>query len=96
MHWMQRTMLPLADLCSENARSIVFGAIVLYLGYSVRSWYRLRQFKGPWLAKHTRLWLLRKVSDNKLHVSFPELHKKYGKYDASSIDVHVCIRRWES
>jgi hypothetical protein len=57
---------------------VIFGA-VLYLVYSARSWYQLRHFDGPWLAKHSYLWLLGAVSSNKLHVIFPELHKKYGR-----------------
>ncbi|SPN99923.1 related to pisatin demethylase (cytochrome P450) [Cephalotrichum gorgonifer] len=71
-------MLPFTNLCSEHASSIVLAATLLYLAYSVRSWYRLRQFDGPWLARHSYLWLLRAVSNDKLHLTFPELHKKYG------------------
>ena len=72
-------MSPLADLCSAYGLSIAFAAVGLYLVYSARSWYRLRQFDGPWLAKHSYLWLLRAVTDDKLHITFPELHRKYGE-----------------
>lgn len=71
-------MLPLADLWSAHGPPIALAAAGLYLAYCVRSWYRLRQFDGPWLARHSYLWLLRAVTNNKLHVTFPELHKKYG------------------
>ena len=72
-------MLSLTELSSEYAPAAVAAAVGLYLAYSVRSWYRLRQFDGPWLAKHSYLWLARTVSNNKIHITFPELHKKYGQ-----------------
>lgn len=72
-------MLPFAELWSAYAPTVVGAAVGLYLAYSARSWYRLRQFDGPWLAKHSYLWLARAVTNNKIHVTFPELHKKYGK-----------------
>lgn len=87
-------MLPLADLCSQYAWPIVLAAIGLYVAHSVRSWYRLRQFNGPWLAKHSYLWLLRAVTNNKLHLTFPELHKKYGEFSIILVPVfpHEIIR----
>ncbi|MBE3046079.1 hypothetical protein IMZ48_26780 [Candidatus Bathyarchaeota archaeon] len=73
-------MMSLAELCPAYAPTIIVAAIILYLVYSARSWYRLRQFDGPWLAKHSYLWLLRAVTNNKIHITFPELHNKYGEY----------------
>lgn len=72
-------MLPLAELGHAYGPTVVVAATILYLVYSVRSWHRLRQFDGPWLAKHSYLWLLRATTNNKMHVTFPELHKKYGE-----------------
>ena len=72
-------MLPLSELWSAYAPTVVGAGVVCYLVWSVRSWYRLRKFDGPWLARHSYLWLLRAVTNNKMHVNFPELHRKYGE-----------------
>ncbi|KAK1826547.1 cytochrome P450 [Podospora conica] len=50
----------------------------LYFIYSLWSWYRLRQFDGPWLARHSYVWLVRTLTDGKFHKTLPELHVKYG------------------
>lgn len=71
-------LAPISEFFSGSASFFVLIAAVLYFVYSVRSWYRLRHFDGPWLAKHSYLWLLVAVTSNKIHLKFPEMHKKYG------------------
>ncbi|KAJ5699690.1 hypothetical protein N7536_002703 [Penicillium majusculum] len=43
-----------------------------------RSWYRLRDFKGPWLAGLTEAWLFRTTTTGELHMRLYEVNKKYG------------------
>lgn len=43
-----------------------------------RSWYRLRDFKGPWLASLTEAWLFRTTTTGELHMRLYEVNKKYG------------------
>lgn len=76
----QATMQSITEFFSGGSSVYLLAAAALYLLWTVQSWYRLRQFDGPWLASLSYLWLLRAVTDNKLHISFPDLHKKYGQF----------------
>lgn len=52
----------------------IVGVIYSYF----RSWYRLRDFKGPWLAGLTEAWLFRTTTTGELHMRLYEVNKKYG------------------
>ncbi|KAL2867461.1 cytochrome P450 [Aspergillus lucknowensis] len=54
--------------------AVIVGVLVSY----VRSWYRLREFKGPWLAGWTEAWLFRATTTGELHLRLHEVNKKYG------------------
>lgn len=49
-----------------------------YLYRKTQTHYRLRQFEGPWVAKWSRLWLLRTVLSGKMNLTFYEVSKRYG------------------
>jgi len=51
--------------------------VSLVYSYS-RSWYRLRDFKGPWLASLTEGWLFGNTTKGDLHMRLYEVNKKYG------------------
>ncbi|KAI2602118.1 cytochrome P450 [Hypoxylon sp. NC1633] len=52
---------------------------VFFVVYSIfRSWYRLREFKGPWLASLTEAWLFRATTTGELHMRLYDISKKYG------------------
>jgi hypothetical protein len=54
------------------------GLTGLYFIQTFRSWYRLRQFKGPLIANVSRLWLVRAISAGTLHLDFQGVNRKYG------------------
>jgi hypothetical protein len=88
-----KMLLPIYEFSFGDTHFFLLFAAVLYFAYSARSWYRLRQFNGPWLAKHSYLWLLGAVSSNKLHLKFPEIHKKYGTCQLYTYTSSVLLRR---
>ncbi|CZR65017.1 related to pisatin demethylase (cytochrome P450) [Phialocephala subalpina] len=58
--------------------TILVSLVGVYVVQTFRSWYRLRHFKGPWLAGISRLWLVRKISGGRFHLDFMEVNQKYG------------------
>lgn len=76
-------MRSLTDLYTEYGPIMGAGVVAVYLLCSLWSWYRLREFDGPWLAKHSYLWLVRALTNGKFHKTLPELHVKFGEYLSS-------------
>lgn len=57
----------------------VFTACIFcYIASSVLTWYGLRHFEGPWLAKFSYLWLLRTTRSGYEEKIYTNLHRKYG------------------
>ena len=54
-------------------------ALVTYITFSLISWYRLRQFKGPWLACISELWLGKAGMSGQLGELLDNVNKDYGK-----------------
>jgi hypothetical protein len=54
----------------------VFVGCVIIDYYS--SWSKLKHIKGPFLAAHSKLWLLRTVSGGRMHEEFYQVCQKYG------------------
>jgi hypothetical protein len=50
----------------------------VFVAQTISAWYRLRHFKGPFLATLSNLWLMRAVMDGKMHLHFWEANQKYG------------------
>lgn len=50
----------------------------VFVAQTISTWYRLRHFKGPFLATLSNLWLMRAVMDGKMHLHYWEANKKYG------------------
>lgn len=54
-------------------------AVVGYVALSwFRSWYRLHEFNGPWLAGLSEGWLFGVTTTGKLHMKLHEVNNKYG------------------
>ncbi|KUJ10127.1 cytochrome P450 [Mollisia scopiformis] len=72
----------LASLLDQSVGCWIVTILVALAGTFVvqtcRSWYRLRHFKGPWLASISRLWLVRSISGGRFHLDFMEVNQKYG------------------
>jgi len=60
--------------------TVLIASSVVLVVQRLRSWYRLRQFKGPLLASFSRIWLVRKVVGGTMHLDFQEVNAKYGKW----------------
>lgn len=63
----------------------VIGAVSLIYTY-FRSWYRLREFNGPWLAGLTEAWLFRSTTTGELHKRLYDVNREYGMFYL------ICIR----
>jgi len=58
--------------------TILVSLVGIWVVQKFRSWYRLRHFKGPFLAGISRLWLVRSISGGRFHLDFMEVNQKYG------------------
>jgi hypothetical protein len=67
---------------------LVIGAAVAFCVYVVfrtlRQYYALKDFGGPWCVGLTRLWLLWANGCGKMHLVFTEVNDKYGEHNASN------------
>jgi hypothetical protein len=64
-----------------NWVGVILASIVgVYLVQTFRSWYRLRHFKGPFIAALSRIWLVRTISGGRMHLDFQEVNQKYGMF----------------
>ena len=54
-------------------------AIVVYR--TLRQYYALKEFGGPWSVGFTRLWLLWANGCGKMNLVFTEVNDKYGMYE---------------
>jgi hypothetical protein len=66
------------EFIGASTLNIVLVAIGLYVLSSVRSWWRLRQFDGPWLGKFSYLWMARAELSEEMNLRYMALAKKYG------------------
>ena len=70
------------DLTVGNWISLILVFTVgAFLVQAFHSWYRLRHFKGPFLASLTRLWLVRHAAGGRMHLEFQEVNQKYGMFN---------------
>lgn len=55
-------------------------------------WYRLRHIDGPFVAKFTDFWMLKRLWTSELYVELGKLHEQYGKliWQFSSFTRSVC------
>src|SRR5436190_2482685 len=63
-----------------NLRSVILLCGLSILWSIVRSYRRLRQFKGPWLGSFSKLWMIRSTYRGRMHLDVAEVCKKYGTY----------------
>ncbi|KAH6656001.1 cytochrome P450 [Truncatella angustata] len=52
-------------------------AVTLILSYA-KSWYKLRDFKGPWVASFSEFWLFRKAITGEMHLHLADVCAQYG------------------
>jgi hypothetical protein len=57
---------------------ILLLAVLVVLLQTFLSWYRLRAFKGPFLATFSDLWLIRQSALGRVHMDFFDVTEKYG------------------
>jgi hypothetical protein len=86
---------------STNWRILPLGVLLLgvltLVVQTIRSWYRLRHFKGPTLAAFSDLWLIRHVPRGTIHLDLFEVTEKYGLIPLWSSckgqdpDIFVCV-----
>lgn len=66
-------------MASSYSLAVLFVLLAIYCVRSVRNHRTLEQFRGPWLAGYTRLWLLRANTSGSMHTFFKDVNDKYGK-----------------
>ena len=65
---------------SVDLSGLLAVAIIIYLLFNhIRSYYRLRPFKGPWLAATSRLWILKGLWNKNLHWELKRVCEEYGR-----------------
>jgi hypothetical protein len=65
-------MLPVALI-------LALGLLLLYTVHTLRQYWALSEFKGPWVAGFSRLWLLRANGSGKMNLAFTEVNDEYGQ-----------------
>ena len=74
---------PLVDPRSPfSVTSVVVSAAIVLLVVSVanaiRNYYRLRQFKGPWLGCFTSLWIVKTTLAGRINEETYRVNAEYG------------------
>ncbi|KAL2192788.1 cytochrome P450 monooxygenase [Corynascus similis CBS 632.67] len=62
-------------------------AAISYVISAFRTWWRLREFKGPFLASFSYLWLIRAVSSGRMFEWWLETEARYGAETPSTVRV---------
>ena len=57
---------------------LAVSALATYLGFAILSWYRLRPYKGPWLASFSELWLGKAGLSGHFGDVLDNVNRKYG------------------
>ena len=78
-----QTMKSMSTLTSNISWHFVIIVLLPLSAFIVRAIYQaygtaLRDIPGPWLAKFTRLWLLRAISSRSFQKINLDLHRRYG------------------
>lgn len=76
-----RQMLRPVVIAAGAAIALLFFAVYR----TIRQYYALKQFGGPWSVGFSRLWLLWANGSGKMHLVFTDVNDEYGK----RIDNHV-------
>lgn len=63
---------------SKSLYLIPFTLLVLFVVSRVKAWWRLRHFKGPWLASFSSLPMAKIAMSGKMYATYTEINKKYG------------------
>lgn len=73
------TIMALLPYSSSTLTAFVAVSLVLwYLISSIKAYWRLRHFKGPWTSGISRLWLLRANLGGRMNFEFTAVNDKYG------------------
>ena len=57
-----------------------FGLLLIYAASTLQQYWALKEFRGPWLAGLSRLWLLKANGSGKMNIAFTDVNDKYGEY----------------
>ncbi|KAF2098887.1 cytochrome P450 [Rhizodiscina lignyota] len=58
---------------------LLFTLFIIYVISAIAAWWRLREFKGPWLGKFSYLWMASAELSNEMNNYYMAASKKYGK-----------------
>ncbi|KAI9736624.1 MAG: hypothetical protein M1834_000828 [Cirrosporium novae-zelandiae] len=57
---------------------VLVSLVIFYILISIKSWYRLRHIKGPWLGSISSLFMIKTASSGRMGEIYWETCKKYG------------------
>lgn len=69
-----------SSIVGDDTVLLLVGAIlIILLCRGLRSYFRLRAFRGPFLAATSKLWILKAVYSKNLHLELKKVCDKYGQ-----------------
>jgi hypothetical protein len=71
----------LDKILEDRRQLVVFLSLLcvgVFIAQCIGAWYRLRHFKGPFLASFSNVWLMRAVTSGRMHLDYWEANQKYG------------------
>ncbi|KAM7210957.1 putative cytochrome P450 E-class, group I [Rhypophila decipiens] len=70
---------PAVSYMAANPLTSILALLGILLAVSfIRSYLRLRHIPGPFLARHTYMWFMRKMASGNIHEMLPKLQEEYG------------------
>lgn len=66
------------NIAKYGTIAAVFALVTV--AYYFRRWYRLRDFKGPWLASFSEVWLAKTALSGSFHTILLDASKQYGAF----------------
>jgi hypothetical protein len=62
----------------RSLQAILICAVLLWLQSVIRSYWRLRHFKGPVSGAFSKLWMIESTYHGRMHLDVADVCKKYG------------------
>src|SRR5262245_32831368 len=70
--------MAILDFLPKASLGAVSALVAYHVISTIRSWWKLRRFKGPWLAAFSYLWLAQTAASGKAWKIHLDARKKYG------------------